>query len=707
MATYLSLLLLFAYASTGSSDPSSCRGRCGEGYYRGSLCQCDYECLSLNECCSDFTQLCTTKDSCKGRCGEPFHRGNPCHCDIDCVSFNQCCPDYENMCLVEETSNEEMTIDEGIGDASSMLPTDENPTEGPSSAAPTEGPSSAAPTEGPSSTEPTEGPSSAAPTEGPSSTEPTEGPSSAAPTEGPSSPEPIEVPSSTEPTEGPSSAAPTESPSSAAPTEGPSSPEPTEGPSSAAPTEGPSSTEPTEGPSSAAPTEGPSSPEPIEGPSSAAPTEGPSSTEPTEGPSSAAPTEGPSSTEPTEVPSSAEPTEVPSSAEPTEGPSSTAPTETPLIAEPTEGPSSAEPTEVSSSAEPTEVSSGAEPTEGPPSTASAVPTEYSVSEMTTTAQSEDQKELSSLKDPRVTPVPKKTPSTTAPVKPTKKTIKPSTDKNDKTEPKEPLKDPSGIVPIKPVEKPLKPSSDKNGKDYQADDYDTNLCSGRPVSGLTTLRNGTIVVFRGHYFWTLDKQRNPDPPQLITKVWGIPSPIDSVYTRCNCQGKTYFFKGRNYWRFENGMMDPGFPKSISQGFGQIGHITAALSIPEYRSRKESVIFFRRGGMAQKYTYQNTPSCGKEPKYPAFTVRMRARRHADAALGQVISISKTWRGFPTIVTSAVSVPSRVKEGYKYYVFSHSKYYSMKMEREKPVIIKPATGPKENSATSFFKCPETQKN
>uniref|UniRef100_A0A8C1S889 Proteoglycan 4b n=1 Tax=Cyprinus carpio TaxID=7962 RepID=A0A8C1S889_CYPCA len=687
MATYLSLLLLFAYASTGSSDPSSCRGRCGEGYYRGSLCQCDYECLSLNECCSDFTQLCTTKDSCKGRCGEPFHRGNPCHCDIDCVSFNQCCPDYENMCLVEdtalkprktasaaqrtanlclniknkkstETSNEEMTIDEGIGeqlttpkdeskstpsedlDASSMLPTDENPTEGPSSAAPTEGPSSAAPTEGPSSTEPTEGPSSAAPTEGPSSTEPTEGPSSAAPTEGPSS---------------------------AAPTEGPSSTEPTEGPSSAAPTEGPSSPEPIEVPSSTEPTEGPSSAAPTEGPSSAAPTEGPSSPAPTEGPSSTAPTEGPSSTEPTEVPSSAEPTEVPSSAE---------------------------------------------PTEGPPSTASAVPTEYSVSEMTTKAQSEDQKELSSLKDPRVTPVPKKTPSTTAPVEPTKKPIKPSTDKNDKTEPKEPLKDPSGIVPIKPAEKPLKPSSDKNGKtdsikDYQADDYDTNLCSGRPVSGLTTLRNGTIVVFRGHYFWTLDKQRNPDPPQLITKVWGIPSPIDSVYTRCNCQGKTYFFKGRNYWRFENGMMDPGFPKSISQGFGQIGHITAALSIPEYRSRKESVIFFRRGGMAQKYTYQNTPSCGKEPKYPAFTVRMRARRHADAALGQVISISKTWRGFPTIVTSAVSVPSRVKEGYKYYVFSHSKYYSMKMEREKPVIIKPATGPKENSATSFFKCPETQKN
>ncbi|XP_016091245.1 proteoglycan 4b isoform X3 [Sinocyclocheilus grahami] len=698
MATHLSLLLLFAYASTGSSDPSSCRGRCGEGYYRGSLCQCDYECLSLNECCSDFTQMCTTKDSCKGRCGEPFHRGNPCHCDIDCVSYNQCCPDYEDMCLVEdtalkprktataaqrtanlclniknkkstETSNEEMTNDEGIGeeltipedesestpseglvlsstDASSMLPADENPTEGPSSTAPTEGPPSTAPTEGPPSTEPTEFPSSTAPTE---------------------------VPSSTAPTEGPSSAEPTVGPSSAEPTVGPSSAEPTEVPSSAAPTEGPSST---------------------------APTEGPSSAEPTVGPSSAEPTVGPSSAEPTEVPSSAAPTEGPSSAAPTEGPSSTAPTE---------GPSGTAPTEVSSS---------------------ALPTDNYVTEMTTKAQSENPEELSSLKDPRATPVPKKTPSAPAPVKPTKKTIKPSIDKNDKSEPKEPLKDPSGIVPIKPAEKPLKPSSDKNGKtdsikDYQADDYDTNLCSGRPVSGLTTLRNGTIVVFRGHYFWTLDKQRNPDPPQLITNVWGIPSPIDTVYTRCNCQGKTYFFKGRNYWRFENGMMDPGFPKPISQGFGQIGYITAALSIPQYRSRKETVIFFRRGGMAQTYTYQVTPSCGKKPRYPVFTVRTRARRQAvlpgtdisprpqighfvpDAALGQVISISKTWRGFPTIVTSAVSVPSRVKEGYKYYVFSQNKYYSMKMEREKPVILKPATGPKESSATSFFKCPETSKN
>ncbi|XP_050994142.1 proteoglycan 4b isoform X44 [Labeo rohita] len=534
MATYLPLLLLFAYTSTGSSDPNSCTGRCGEGYYKGNVCQCDNECMSLNECCTDFKELCTTKDSCKGRCGEPFHRAHTCHCDFDCVSYNQCCPDYENMCLVEETSSEDMTDGEEFGeaeevaipkdedeseglDASSMLPTDENPTEGPSSTAPTEGAASTAPTEGPSSTAPTEGAASTAPTEGPTTTASTEDPSSTAPTEGPTT---------------------------------------------------------------------------------AASTEDPSSTAPTEGPSSVA-----------------------------------------------------------------------------------------------------------------TPVPKKTLSTPAPTKKPRKPkrpTRPSKDKNDKPNSKESLKDPSSVAPIIPEENPLEPSFDKNGiKDYQADDYDTNLCSGRPVSGLTTLRNGTTVVFRGHYFWTLDKHRNPDPPQLITKVWGIPSPIDTVYTRCNCLGKTYFFKGKNYWRFENGVMDPGFPKPITQGFGQIDHITAALSIPEYRSRKESVIFFRRGGRAQKYTYQVTPSCGRKPRISLLTVRRRARRQAAAALGQVITISRTWKGFPTVVTSAVSVPSRVKEGYKYYVFSQNKYYSIKMEREKPAILKPAQGPKENAATSFFKCPATQKN
>lgn len=41
------------------------------------------------------------------------------------------------------------------------------------------------------------------------------------------------------------------------------------------------------------------------------------------------------------------------------------------------------------------------------------------------------------------------------------------------------------------------------------------------------------------------------------------------------------------------MDAAFPRPISEGFGLGGHIVAALSMPQYRSRRESVLFFKRG------------------------------------------------------------------------------------------------------------------
>ncbi|KAI4890939.1 hypothetical protein NFI96_033197 [Prochilodus magdalenae] len=267
-----------------------------------------------------------------------------------------------------------------------------------------------------------------------------------------------------------------------------------------------------------------------------------------------------------------------------------------------------------------------------------------------------------------------------------------------------------LSPTKPPETPTKPKDildEDSPRDYQADaNNDTNICSGRPVNGVTTLRNGTIVVFRGHYFWTLDSKRRPGPPLGITDVWGIPSPIDTVYTRCNCQGKTYFFKGDQYWRFENDIMDPGFPRPISAGFGLSGQITAALSMPQYRSRTESVFFFKTGGLAQRYSYRITPQCGK--KVAVYTALKKFKRQADPELGQEIDIRKTWRGFPHTVTSAVSVPSTGGDGYKYYIFSKTKYYSLKMEGNTPVILTPRDGPgKQKSAKSWFKCPETQRS
>lgn len=258
---------------------------------------------------------------------------------------------------------------------------------------------------------------------------------------------------------------------------------------------------------------------------------------------------------------------------------------------------------------------------------------------------------------------------------------------------------TNTVPEKPG-KPKEPSNglNENSYDVQSDaNYDPNLCSGNPVNGLTTLRNGTVMVFRGHFFWVLDSRRQPGQAQSIKDVWGIPSPIDTVFTRCNCLGKTYFFKEGKYWRFENDIMDVGFPKLINDGFGLRGHISAALSMPKYRSRRESVFFFKSDGHAQRYTYRFTPTCSN--KSPV----MRLRRAAEPELGPEISL-KTLRGFPSRVTSAISVPSAGQNEYKYYVFSKTNYYNLKMEGDTPLILTPRAGPeKQKPAKSWFRCPK----
>lgn len=47
-------------------------------------------------------------------------------------------------------------------------------------------------------------------------------------------------------------------------------------------------------------------------------------------------------------------------------------------------------------------------------------------------------------------------------------------------------------------------------------------------------------------------------------------------------------------------------------------------------------------------------------------------AVSNLGPTINIRRSWRGFPTTVTAAVSIPTRRQpEGYKYFVFSRSKF------------------------------------
>ncbi|XP_039213541.1 proteoglycan 4-like, partial [Crotalus tigris] len=70
----------------------------------------------------------------------------------------------------------------------------------------------------------------------------------------------------------------------------------------------------------------------------------------------------------------------------------------------------------------------------------------------------------------------------------------------------------------------------------------NLCNKKPIDGIVPLQNGSLAVFRDHYYWLLNGTSSPSPqPRKISEGWHIPSPIDTVFSRCNCDGKTFFFK----------------------------------------------------------------------------------------------------------------------------------------------------------------------
>ncbi|XP_036378662.1 proteoglycan 4b [Megalops cyprinoides] len=818
---------------------ASCSERCGESYYRGHICHCDYNCLIHNECCKDYESMCTTSDSCKGRCGESFRRGRPCSCDSDCVQYNQCCPDYENHCgrdslkskPIKEpsdvtqspvsTKNEdinqdlseslliplstpaepiqqtlEIQRDEGIDQTLHQVPAPTIETADPVSTLSPESMSGQEPllinttedmpTPGDAETTPDptlpslETPTSQGepdafaeeihtpvPEEQLLPSNPTGTPTvdesndiSVATPAIPASEPPIEITDNTATATSSTSGGQTDSNSSLSssvmPVTAPNgflTPQPTaESMQDLAETMNPNTSSTREDeeispvgsetttqiaeapePQTTATTSEADTPAPTgsgEGtPSvsqsldaSAAPglTESaPSVSQDTDKPAATADS-SPSVSQDTDIPSSTGfadrllPTNMPElvsadSTTPASLDETSAAAGTPSLSMEADEPkvegdaSTSSPPQVSLSVTPqaeTEAQSGPAspgattgadtPSAGNDITSAAQPggsTSGQATELPPTPAGEAQDS-----DTQAT-LSGNTPS--APLKPSLPSAWPS---------KKPR--PSTLTDIAEALATNSPS------DHLADDNnDTNLCSGRPINGLTTLRNGTVVVFRGHYFWVLDANRVPGPARGITDVWGIPSPIDTVFTRCNCQGKTYFFKGNNYWRFENDVMDPNYPKPISGGFsGLAGKITAALSVPATdRRRQESVYFFKRGGLVQKYTYLHgtNPTCSNRVKHIVYAVRTRTARQAapsQMSLSKEINIRLTWRGFPSVVTSAVSIPSpRKPDGYDYYIFSKTKYYNIKMDDEQPALVTPLSQTsQQNSAKNWFKCP-----
>lgn len=142
----------------------------------------------------------------------------------------------------------------------------------------------------------------------------------------------------------------------------------------------------------------------------------------------------------------------------------------------------------------------------------------------------------------------------------------------------------------------------------APDPDAEVCSGRPFDSFMQLKNGSIYAFRGKYFFVLDmKSVLPGYPKLIEDVWGIRGPIDAAFTRMNCQGKTYIFKGNKYWRFDNGVLDDDYPRDISVGFDKIpDYVDAAFALPAPGHNGKEKVFFFKGDQYYVYEFLHQPS-----------------------------------------------------------------------------------------------------
>ncbi|XP_032389025.1 vitronectin b [Etheostoma spectabile] len=140
------------------------------------------------------------------------------------------------------------------------------------------------------------------------------------------------------------------------------------------------------------------------------------------------------------------------------------------------------------------------------------------------------------------------------------------------------------------------------------DPDAAACSGQPFNAFLQLKNGSIYAFRGEYFFELDdKSILPGYPKLIQDVWGMSGPIDAAFTRLNCQGKSYIFKGNQYWRFDGDVLDKDYPRDISVGYNGIpDDVDAAFAIPAPSHRGKEKVYFFKGEKYYQYEFKYQPS-----------------------------------------------------------------------------------------------------
>ncbi|XP_032901731.1 vitronectin-like [Amblyraja radiata] len=198
----------------------------------------------------------------------------------------------------------------------------------------------------------------------------------------------------------------------------------------------------------------------------------------------------------------------------------------------------------------------------------------------------------------------------------------------------------------------------------------NMClTDKPFDAFTDLKNGSIFAFQGQYFYELDKKGVvAGYPKQILDVWDVQGPIDAAFTRINCEGKTYLFKGMMYWRFNDGIMEEGFPRPIKDGFPGIPtQLDAALAIPASGIHGKEQVYFFKGNHYWQYVFEHQPTqaeCAAIPMsipFQRYTYLMADNWDdffselfgsiSSARTSGPFSIRQHWHGIPGKVDSAM--------------------------------------------------------
>ncbi|XP_069796952.1 matrix metalloproteinase-14a isoform X2 [Narcine bancroftii] len=159
-----------------------------------------------------------------------------------------------------------------------------------------------------------------------------------------------------------------------------------------------------------------------------------------------------------------------------------------------------------------------------------------------------------------------------------------------------------LVPKVPTKNPAHPTKPSNP-------YGPRICDGN-VDTIAKLR-GEMFVFKGKWFWRIRDGRVLDGyPMPIGHFWvGLPSNIDTAYERQD--GNFVFFKGDRYWVFKEATLQRGYPRSLRNLGARLpkDRIDAAL----WWNLSGKTFFFR----GDKYYRYNEDTRSVDADYPKST------------------------------------------------------------------------------------------